>query len=97
MKVKHIVFEDLEAGPEPPGFAVQIHVVGSGFVDRAAPLFARFGAQPVEQLFIAPGGAGFSGFLAQQPGEEDRLFAHYADEPEVRLDEDDSIEGPAIA
>lgn len=95
MNVTQILIEELESG-SMPGFAVQIHVVGSGFFDCAAPLFARFGVQPVQQLFIAPGGAGFSGFLAQPPGEADRLFVHYADEPELGLEEDGSVEGPAI-
>ncbi|HVE70039.1 MAG TPA: hypothetical protein VNI54_01625 [Thermoanaerobaculia bacterium] len=82
MNVEQILIEVLEPG-SMPGFTVQIHVVGSGFVDRAAPFFARFGAQPVQNLFIVPGGAGFSGYLAQPPAPEDRLFVHYADEPEV--------------
>lgn len=95
MKMTHLVFETLEPG-SVPGFATRIHVVGADFVARAAPLSARFGTQPVQELVIAPGGAGFSGFLEQPPAEGDRLLAHYADEPEVELREDD-VETPGIA
>jgi hypothetical protein len=82
MNVEQILIEELEPG-SMPGLAAQIHVVGSGFANRAAPFFARFGAQSVQDILIAPGGAGFSGFLANTPAPEDRLFVHYADEPEV--------------
>lgn len=82
MNVTEILFEELEPG-SVPGFAVRVHVLGSGFEARAMPLFARVGTQDVQELVTAPGGAGFSGFLAQPPAPEDRLFVHYADEPEV--------------
>jgi hypothetical protein len=82
MNAEQILIEELEPG-SMPGFTAQIHVMGSGFADRATPFFARFGAQPVQEIVFVPGGAGFSGFLANAPAPGDRLFVHYADEPEV--------------
>lgn len=96
MKVTAVFYEDLEFG-SVPGFVMRVHGIGTGFRYRAAPLLARVGAQPVQRIFIAPDGGGFSGLLAQPPGAEDRLFVRYMDEPEIGLQEDDSVEGPAIA
>jgi hypothetical protein len=95
MKVTTVLYEDLEPGAVP-GFAVRVHAIGTGFRYRAAPLLARVGAQSLEQIFIAPDGNGFSGFLAQPPGAEDRLFVHYMDEPEIEVREED-LEPPLLA
>jgi hypothetical protein len=94
MKVTTVFYEELQPGAIP-GFAFRIHAIGTGFPYRAAPLLARVGAQPVEQIFIAPDGNGFSGFLAEAPGAEDRLFVHYMDEPELDTSED--AEPPLLA
>jgi hypothetical protein len=95
MKVTTVLYEDLEPGAVP-GFVMRIHAIGTGFRYRAAPLLARVGEQPVEEIFIAPDGKGFSGFLAEMPGPEDRLFVRYMDEPEIEVREED-LEPPVIA
>jgi hypothetical protein len=87
MKVTTVLYEQLEPGAVP-GFVMRVHALGTGFQYRAAPLLARVGAQPVQRIFIVPDGGGFSGFLAQTPGAEDRLFVHYMDEPELDTSED---------
>jgi hypothetical protein len=94
MKVTTVLYEDLEPGAVP-GFVMRVHALGTGFRYRAAPLLARVGAQPVQRIFIAPDGGGFSGFLAETPGAEDRLFVHYMDEPELDTSED--AEPPLLA
>ena len=53
------------------------------------------GAQPLEEIYIAPDGSGFSGFLALPPGAEDRLFVHYLDEPEIEVRGED-LEPPLL-
>jgi hypothetical protein len=94
MNVTKILFEELEPG-SVSGFTIRVHAIGTGFERRAMPLLARVGEQAVEKLIIAPDGNGFSGFLAQPPAPEDRLFVHYADEPE--LDPAEDVEPPQIA
>ena len=78
MNVSSAIFEQLEPG-SVPGFELRIYVVGSGFQRRAASVLARVGNVPVEQIFLASDGAGFSGFLAARPNDGDRLFVRYAD------------------
>jgi len=95
MQIKFVLFEPLEPD-DAPGFAVRVYVVGTGFERRAPPLLARVGEQPVREIFLSPGGKGFSGFLAQAPGPEDRLFVHYMDEPEIEVRNED-LEPPLIA
>jgi hypothetical protein len=81
MNVSSAIFEQLEPG-SMPGFELRIYVVGSGFQRRAIPVLARVGNVPVEQIFLATDGAGFSGFLATRPNDGDRLFVRYADDRE---------------
>jgi hypothetical protein len=81
MKVLKGFFEKLE--PEAlPGFTIRLHVMGSNFLHRAHPLQARVGTVEVERIFISPDGEGFSGLLAREPNNGDRLFVRYADERE---------------
>ena len=81
MKVEKGFFETLEPG-SVPGFVIRVYVEGENFEHRAVPLLARVGDQPVEELFVAPDGSGFAGFLATTPNDGDRLFVRYADETE---------------
>jgi len=81
MNVTTAFFEPLEPGAIP-GFALRLYVMGSGFEARAASVLARVGNVVVEQIFIAPDGAGFTGLLAQPPNDGDRLFVRYTDERE---------------
>jgi hypothetical protein len=85
MNVSTGLFELLEPG-SIPGFELRLYAIGSGFERRAAPLLARVGDVVVQQIFIAPDGTGFSGFLAEAPQEGDRLFVRYADEKEFSTD-----------
>lgn len=94
-KITGVLYEDLEPGAVP-GFVARVYAIGTGFVYRAAPLLARVGTQPVQRIFIAPDGDGFSGFLATAPGPEDHLFVHYMDEEEIEVREED-LEPPILA
>jgi hypothetical protein len=88
MNVTAVFYEPLDPDTVP-GFVMRVHALGTGFFYRAAPLLARVGTQPVQRIFIAPDGGGFSGFLAESPGAEDRLFVHYMDEPEIEVRQED--------
>ena len=81
MNVSTALFERLEPGAVP-GFALRLYVMGSGFRNRAVPVLARVGSIAVEQIFLGPDGAGFTGLLATTPNDGDRLFVRYADERE---------------
>jgi hypothetical protein len=85
MNVTSALFEVLEPG-SIPGFALRIYAAGSGFSSRAVPVLARVGAVTVEQIFLGPAGAGFTGLLATRPNHGDRLFVRYADEKEFSTD-----------
>lgn len=81
MKVSNGFFEEMEPGAVP-GYTIRVRVIGSNFLKRAHPLQARVGAVEVERIFVSPGGEGFSGLLAREPNNGDRLFVRYADEKE---------------
>lgn len=81
MRVDRGSFEVLEPG-SIPGFAMRVYAEGEDLEFRAVPLLARVGDQRVDQLFIAPDGSGFSGYLVSEPNPGDRLFVRYADETE---------------
>ncbi len=83
MKVSNGFFEELEPGAVP-GYTIRLYVMGSNFLQRAPPLLARVGTMEVERIFISPDGKGFSGLLAREPNNGDRLFVRYADEKEFR-------------
>jgi hypothetical protein len=81
MVVVSAIFERLEPGVAP-GFMIRIHVIGSGFEHRAAPVLARIAEAKIQRIIIGPDGAGFTGLLAQTPRNGDQLFVRYADETE---------------
>ena len=81
MNVTQAFFEELEPGAFP-GFVLRLYVTGENFRHRAQPLLARVGAVNVERIVISPDGEGFSGWLATEPEQSDRLFVRYADRPE---------------
>jgi len=85
MNVTSAIFEVVEPG-SAPGFQLRIHANGFGFISRAAPVRARVGAVRIEGIFLAPGGGGFTGYLARAPNAGDRLFVGYLDEPEFMTD-----------
>jgi hypothetical protein len=55
----------------------QILVFAEGLLQRAVPVVARVGDQPVESLHQSPGG--FSGVLERRPSPGDRLHVGYLD------------------
>jgi hypothetical protein len=85
MNVTSAIFERLDHGVAP-GFLLRLYATGSGFRVRAPPLLARVGDVPVEDIFLVPGGGGFTGFLAKAPNAGDRLYVRYADEREFMTD-----------
>lgn len=69
LKPTGAIFEPVSEEDEFAGgpWAYQVHVLGSGFVDRALPVSAKVGDVPVEQIVSGPDGGGFSGLLATEP------------------------------
>jgi hypothetical protein len=62
------------------GDRYDVVVVGRGFIQRAVPLAARVGAQPVESITVRSDGTSFSGRLSRAPSPGDRLTVGYMDE-----------------
>jgi hypothetical protein len=61
------------------GNAVNLVVIGSGFMKRAIPLAATVGSQRVENISIRSDGTSFSGRLQRPPAPGDRLSVGYMD------------------
>ena len=62
------------------GNRFELIVIGRGFMRRAIPIAAKFGALQVENISIAAGGTSFSGQLERAPLPGDRLAVGYLDE-----------------
>lgn len=77
-RVDSAMFFPLEEAQRALG-VMEIYVVGEGFEDRATPLDARLGDQPVDYIAVNSGGAGFSGTVARMPENGDRLYVGYMD------------------
>jgi hypothetical protein len=58
----------------------ELVVIGRGFMQRAIPLAAQVGTQPVEAIKIRSDGTSFSGRLQRPPSPGDRLAVGYLDE-----------------
>ena len=69
-----------EFAPAAEG-AVRVSVLAHGVLNRAMPLLARVGDQPLRDLTVGP--HGFSGSLASGPRAGDRLYVRYADTDEM--------------
>lgn len=63
------------------GWAFQVLVKGSGFMDIATPIAARLGPQTLEATCVHPGGAGFSGYIKKEPRDGDKLLVNYSGLP----------------
>lgn len=60
---------------------VLVSAVGRNIVQRATPIEARVGTQPVRHVVTSP--AGISGVLERVPQPGDRLYVRYAGEAEI--------------
>lgn len=77
-------FEPLDDADLPSDdWTYQLHVLGSGFVHRAAGLLATVGEVDVEQIMINPDSDGFSGLLRQAPPEGAPLRVGWMDGPMI--------------
>jgi hypothetical protein len=73
------IFELLEGQPWP----LRIHVVGSGYVARAAPLYAAVGDVAVRHVRTWGDEGGFTGVLPELPADGDVLKIGWADDAEL--------------
>ena len=78
MNIQSAEFERL-AEPPIPEWIVRVTVKGDGFVNHAVSLAATVGEVPVEGIVIDPDGAGFVGYLAQEPPEGSAFLVGYLD------------------
>lgn len=69
-----------ETTPDP-GFVMRVIVHVSGLDQRAVPVMARVGGQPLQGLMFLIAEAGLQGFLQEMPASGDELFIGYADGP----------------
>jgi hypothetical protein len=68
---------------DDPEHPLRLHVVGTGFVDRALPLCAMVGEVEVIQVRFWIGGDGFSGDLNALPSEGDVLRLGWFDDGDL--------------
>lgn len=75
MNIQHVVFEAIETDR----WKVRIIIIGEDIEQRALPVIAEVGNEPVEGLMSLPGG-GLVGFLKEEPAPGSVLSIGYADQ-----------------
>jgi len=76
MNVQHVVFEKIETDR----WKVRVIIIGEDIEQRALPVIAEVGDEPVEGIMSLPGGS-LVGFLKQEPPPGSVLSIGYADHP----------------
>jgi hypothetical protein len=74
--VTQVTFELLDAAS---GFRVAAIIEGEGMVERALPIFVRFGDVPARHVVTLPFGNGVRAVFREVPAEGAKLTIGYAD------------------